>query len=221
MENWRVRAYIFQIAGAIISTILIFIAMLFYAGGTPDNPNNQGYSFYNNTLSNLGMTVAYSGKSNTISMILFSIALIVRSLSLIPFYLALRFFFNEISREKWFSSIGSIFGIIASLTTIGIVFTPVDILEDPHMLFVYIGYTSTLIMGVCFSIAMYSNKDFPKHYTYLFIIFTVVHFTISIMGLVGLASNRTLYVTAQKIGWIAGLICFVIVGYGCWNLEKS
>ena len=201
--------------------ILIFIAMLFYAGGTPDYPNIQGYSFWGNTLSNLGMTVAYSGKPNTNSMILFSIALILRAVSLIPFYLALRFFFNEVKIEKCLSNIGSIFGIIASISSIGIVFTPVDILDEPHMLFAFVGYTSALIMSVCFSIAIYLNKEFPKLYTYIFIIFTVVNFTISIMGLIGLASNRTIMVIAQKIGWFASLICFVVVGYGCWKLEKS
>jgi hypothetical protein len=163
-ENCRERAFMFQIAGAIISVILISIAMLFYAGGTPDNPNIQGYSFWGNTLSNLGMTVAYSGKINTISMILFIIAIIVRSVSLIPFYLALQLFFNEVRREKWLSKIGSIFGIVSSISSIVIAFTPVDILEEPHMFFVYISYSSTLIMGICYSISMYLNNEFPKQY---------------------------------------------------------
>jgi hypothetical protein len=195
--------------------------MLFYAGGTPDNPNIQGYSFWDNTLSNLGMTVAYSGKTNTISMILFSSALILRAVSIIPFYLALRLFFDENKKEQWLSSIGAIFGIIASISSIGIAFTPVDILEPPHMFFVYVGGTSAVIMSISFSIAMYLNKEFPKHYTYIFILYTVVNFTISIMGLVGLASNRSLMVVTQKIGAFTALICFIIIGYGAWKLEKS
>ncbi|MFX1444250.1 MAG: hypothetical protein ACFFHV_12620 [Promethearchaeota archaeon] len=219
-ESWRVKAYKFQVVGAIISVILIIIAMAFYTGGTPDNPSIQGYSFWDNTLSNLGMSVAYSGKSNTISMILFSIALIFSAASLIPFYLAIRFFFTEVKREKWLSNIGTIFGIITSISIIGIAISPVDILEEQHMLFVYISYTSTLIMSFCFSISMYLNKEFPKQYAYIFFIFTAVNFILSIMGLVGLASNRALMVIAQKVGWIAQIVCFVILSYGCWKLVK-
>jgi hypothetical protein len=89
------------------------------------------------------------------------------------------------------------------------------------MFFVYVGGTSAVIMSISFSIAMYLNKEFPKHYTYIFILYTVVNFTISIMGLVGLASNRSLMVVTQKIGAFTALICFIIIGYGAWKLEKS
>jgi len=221
IENWKEKAYLLEILGCIIYTFIIFLAMLFYTGGTADNPNIDGYSFWGNTISDSGRTTAYSGKSNTISMILLSTALILFAITTIPFFLALRYFFIEVKIEKKLSTIGSICGIIASISLVGIAFTPADILIGPHMIFVYIRYSSVFAMGVLFSLVMYMNNEFPRQYTYIIIIFTIVFFIISMMGLVGLALSRTTMVIGQKIGWFATLICFVIVGYGGWKLEKT
>ena len=145
---------------------------------------------------------------------------LVEKESAVPKIVAVKAYYEAVETLNRFKPIIAFTGPAASAAKeLGIPI--VDILEEPHMLFVYIGYTSTLIMGVCFSISMYMNNEFPKQYTYIIMLFTIVHLTISIMGLIGLASNRTLYVTAQKIGWITSLICFVILGYGCWKLEKA
>ena len=221
MENWKEKAYILEILGCIIYTFIIFLAMLFYAGGTADNPNIEGYSFWGNTISDSGRSAGYSGRSNTLSMILLSSALILFAITTIPFFLALRYFFIEGNIEKKLSTIGSICGIVASISLVGIAFTPADILNGPHMIFVYIRYSSVFAMGVLFSIVMYMNKEFPRQYTYTVIIFTVIFFIISMMGLVGLAMSRTTMVIGQKIGWFATFCCFIILGYGGWKLEKA
>ena len=62
MENWKQNAYIFEILGCVVYVILIFLAMLFYAGGTADNPNLQGYSFWGNTLSDSVVLWLIQGK---------------------------------------------------------------------------------------------------------------------------------------------------------------
>ena len=217
LENWEKNAFLFEFIGSIQYIILIFIAMLFYTGGTEDNPKVPGYSFWGNSLSDLGRTIAYSGRINTISMIIFSITLIIWAISIIPFFMALRFSFLQDKLQKKLTSIGLIFGIITGISLIGIAFTPDDILDNFHMIFVYIGYTSLFIAGLLYSIAMYLNKQFPKIFMYLFTIFTVVHFITSMMGLVGLASALTLMVIGQKIGRYTTVVCFAIVSYGMWK----
>jgi hypothetical membrane protein len=216
-KNWGKKAFLFELIGGIQYIVLIFIAMLFYMGGTADDPKVLGYSFWGNSLSDLGRTVAYSGRVNTISMIIFSITLIIWAISIIPFFMALRFSFLQDKLQKQLTFIGLIFAIITGISLIGIAFTPDDILDDFHMIFVYIGYTSLFIAGLLFSIAMYLNKGFPRIFMYLFIIFTAVHFITSMMGLVGLASALTLMVIGQKIGRYTTVICFAIVSYGMWK----
>jgi hypothetical membrane protein len=217
LGNREKKAYLFSLIGCIQYIILIFIAMLFYTGGTEDNPKVPGYSFWGNSLSDLGRTVAYSGHLNTTSMIIFSITLIIWAISIIPFFIALRGLFLQEKLQKQLTFIGLIFGIITGISLIGIAFTPDDILDNFHMIFVYIGYTSLFIAGLLYSIAMYLNKEFPRTFMYLFIIFTVVHFITSMMGLVGLASALTLMVIGQKIGRYTTVICFAIVSYGMWK----
>ena len=219
-ENWKLKAYLFDVFGCIQYIILIFVAMLFYAGGTEDNPNIAGYSFWGNSLSDLGRTVAYSGQTNTISMIIFSITLTIWAISIIPFFIVLPNLSEEGTVEKKLSLVGTLFAIIAAISLVGIAFTPDDILDGPHMLFVYIGYTSLVLAGIFYSIVFIRNEKIPKIYAFLFIIFTIVHFITSMMGLVGLASALVLMVVGQKIGRYTTVICFALIGYGLWKMEK-
>jgi hypothetical protein len=139
----------------------------------------------------------------------------------VPFFLALRFLFLEDRLQKYLSIIGSTFGIIASLSLIGIAFTPSDILIDGHMFFVYIRYTCVILMGIFYSISLYFNKNFPAGYKYIFFAYTAMFFIISLLGLIGIITNRSLMVFAQKIGWLMSTITYFIISYGAWKLEKS
>ena len=80
-------AFKIEILGIILYTIFITVAILTYAGGTQDNPSNPGYSFWFNTFSDTGRTVAHNGNSNLIALIFFSIAYSAIAITMIPFYL--------------------------------------------------------------------------------------------------------------------------------------
>jgi hypothetical membrane protein len=49
---------------AIVAALLFGIAMLLYPGGTLLNPSTRGYSVFQNSLSDLGSTVAWNGQPN-------------------------------------------------------------------------------------------------------------------------------------------------------------
>ena len=210
MEDWRQKAFLFDMLGCILYVILIFLAMVFYPGGTPTNPNTQGYTFWENWLSDLGLIESHSGENNIVSMILFTSALTIWGLSLIPFFLALRSLFVDGKVEKAFSTIGSILGVIAGIGLIGIAYTPADILGLLHITFVYIAYLSLFILGVLYSIMLFKTKVLPKQYAIVFLIWTILFFFTLSMGIVG-----------QKIGRFSTIICFAYVGYGSWKLEKT
>jgi len=210
LQNWKQKAYFFDILGCIVYVILIFLAMIFYPGGTYSDPDSPGYSFWANWLSDLGMTKGYSGKDNIVSMILFTIALTFWGVSLIPFFLALRLLFTEGKIEKILSTIGSLLGVIAAICLIGIGFTPADILGGPHIIFVYIGYSALLYIGVIYSITLFKSERLPLQYAIIFLIWTVIFIPTLSMGVVG-----------QKIGRFTTIICFAYVGYGTMKLEKT
>ncbi|MHA1804348.1 MAG: hypothetical protein ACTSU4_07405 [Promethearchaeota archaeon] len=214
LKGWKNKAYLFIIIGGIQYIILILIATMFYAGGTKSNPGRPGYSFWSNSLSDLGRTIAYSGIHNTTSMIIFTITLTIWGSSLIPFFLAYQSFFKEEKKQKISSRLGSIFGMIAGVCLIGIAFTPADILIAPHMIFVYIGYTAILLVGISYTVAVFLNKNFPRIYFYIFLIFTIIFYVTVSIALIGLSGSETLLATGQKIGRFSTVACFAIAGYG-------
>ena len=209
-----------MILGQVLFVILVSLAMIFYAGGTRDNPAFIGYSFWGNTLSDSGRIIAWSGLLNTTSMVLLSTALIVFAIFFTPFYLILAKLFSEGKIEKYASKIGSILGVIFSLSYIGIAFTPADVLYTPHMIFVLIGYICAFVMSVFFTIAFFKNKEFSNIYAIIFALFTIFYFVTQIIAIVGLASDRNLMVLMQKLGTFVSIGVFFIIGYGIWKFEK-
>ncbi len=210
LENWKEKAFFFDILGCTVYVILIFLAMVFYPGGTPTNPNTRGYTFWENWLSDLGLIKSHSGENNIVSMVLFTAALTFWGIFLIPFFIALRSLFTEGKLEKILSTIGSMLGVIAAIGLIGIAYTPADILGLLHITFVYIAYLSLFILGVIYSIVLFKSKRLPIQYAIVFLIWTIIFFFTLSMGIVG-----------QKIGRFSTIACFAYVGFGALKLEKS
>jgi hypothetical protein len=221
IKNVKNQAVLLIFLGTAIYLVLMVLAMLFYTGGTRDNPLFPGYSFWGNTLSDSGLYIAWSGVSNTIAMIIFSSSLIVYGVFYIPFFLLVSDILSEGKLEKLSSKIGANFGIAFSISLVGIAFTPADILYLPHMIFVFIGYISAFLNGVFFTIAFYKSKEFPNTYTLIFGIFTIFYFISILLGLIGLMIDRNLMVLFQKLGTYAALATFLIIGYGIWKFKKS
>jgi hypothetical protein len=209
-----------MVLGQVLFVILVFLAMIFYAGGTRDNPALIGYSFWGNTISDSGRIIAWSGLLNTTSMVFLSTALIVYAVFFIPFYIIVSKLFSEGKIEKYASKIGCILGVIFSFSYIGIAFTPADVLYMPHMIFVLIGYVCAFAMSVFFTIAFFKNKEFSNIYAIIFALFTIFYFVTQIIALVGLSSDRNLMVLMQKLGTFVSIGVFFIIGYGIWKFEK-
>ena len=96
-----------------IFVILNIMAMVFYKGGTYHNPNNIGYSFFNNFLSDLGRVVSHSGQINFHASLCFNMAMLLAGFTLSMFFLSIPLIFKK---EKKFiyltSSFASIFGVL-------------------------------------------------------------------------------------------------------------
>ncbi len=220
VENWKNKAVIGMILGQVLFLILVFLAMIFYAGGTRDYPALIGYSFWGNTISDSGRIIAWSGLLNTTSMVFLSTALIVYAVFFIPFYIIVSKLFSDGKIEKYASKIGCILGVIFSLSYVGIAFTPADVLYTPHMIIVLIGYICAFLMSVFFTIAFFKNKEFSNIYAIIFALFTIFYFVTQIIALVGLSSDRNLMVLMQKLGTFVSIGVFFIIGYGIWKFEK-
>ncbi len=216
LENKKQMAYFIEIIGCFSYVILLFVAMIFYPGGNPVDSNAEGYSFWQTSLSALGSSRSYSGADNTVSMVIFTTATMILGFSMILLFFTLHSLFTETSVQRKLSLIGSVFGIISGICLIGIAFTPANLYGLAHMLFVYIGYISILVMGIIYSIALYLNKGFSSTYTLGHVIFTIVwYICLTLMTLV-------IYIwVAQKIGRYTTVAAIIILGYGALKLEKT
>ncbi len=212
--------YLFGFVGIILYVILIGFAMLAYPGGIRDNPLIEGYSFWGNTFSDLGRTTAWNGENNLISMILFTFAYAIHIITLIPFYFKFMKIFSESGLEVKTSKIGSYFGIISSIAFVGILFTPADILNSVHWIFVFIGYPSLLIMGIFYSITLYLSAQFSKKFVYIFIVIFIVYLISLLIGLIGMSFSRNIMVIGQKIMRLALLLDFSLLIYGAWKIKE-
>ncbi|MFX1401969.1 MAG: hypothetical protein ACFE8V_12080 [Promethearchaeota archaeon] len=212
-------ANVLAFLGIILWFILIPIAMFNYAGGTGDNPSIIGYSFWGNTFSDLGRLFAWNGQLNTTSMILFMFAYGIHSITMIFLYVAFRKQFSGYKFDSKASKIGSYIGILSCIATIGIIFTPADIANTAHWIFVFIGYPSLFLMGVFYSIALILNDKIPKFYGYLIAILSIVFLVTILTGLVGIVFSRDIMVIGQKFARLASSSEYIILIYVSWNLK--
>jgi magnesium-transporting ATPase (P-type) len=226
-KNWREKGFIFGIIAAITYIILPLIAMVFYAGGTMVNPNAPGYTFWENFFSDLGMTKSYSGKDNTVSMIIFIIAWSVWGISIIITALGSPYFFRENSMEKWLSIIGSFFLIITGISIVGVAFTPWDIYYDEHLVFDELTGLFSGIGSILYIFVALHNKDFPNRFTYTWAVMIAAGvITLVINNLFGVWPPTTteelmLFTVGQKIRTYIFSACVFYLNYVLWEQIKS
>lgn len=169
-KNWKEWLFIIAMCVHIIVTFLILIAMLFYAGGTSTNPGAPGYSLWANFIGDLGRTEAYSGESNTISSLIYSISQILLGIIFILAAIVMPYFFTDTKFDKWLSYIGSFFLTIGGILTLVIAFRPSDVYYNENTAFSGISGLAMLIYIISYSIIGLHNKSFPKKYGCLWIV---------------------------------------------------
>ncbi|MFX1316591.1 MAG: hypothetical protein ACFE9T_12060 [Promethearchaeota archaeon] len=225
LKNWKKWAFILNMVGCGQFVFFTFIGMLFYTGGTYKDPSTKAYSFFMNFFSDIGRTVAYSGESNFIAFIFFSIAFFFVGILLIPAFLAFPNLFKKGSREKWFAMGGSILGLFSAFCFSGITFAPGDVHPGAHTFFVYAGFLIGFYAVLFYSIAIFLNKSYPKCYGFNFIIFTII-LALYLVILLGGPSSETItgliiQATSQKIVLYAFALSLFIHGYGGWKIERN
>ncbi|MHA2131448.1 MAG: hypothetical protein ACW99L_15900, partial [Promethearchaeota archaeon] len=82
-KKWASRVYILLIVNCIQFLILVNVAILFYPGGTFNDPFTSGYSLWSNLFSDLGRFIAHSGESNIITFLIYNVSLFIMGLLLI------------------------------------------------------------------------------------------------------------------------------------------
>ena len=200
--------------------VLTLVAMLFYPGGTVGEINTSGYAFFRNFFSDLGMTVAHNGVSNWFSAVLFFIALSGAGLGMVVLFLRLPRVLGY-----WWCWIGSLFGVIAGLSFVGVAFTPANLLLTAHAGFVYAAFLSFFVAALVYSVAILRSAAYPNGYAAVFGLFTLLlasYIWLLFFGPRASTGNGLLIqVTGQKLIAYAGIIAVLIQAYGAQRVEFS
>jgi hypothetical protein len=214
-KNWREKVFIFSMISVVLTIILSGVAMLLYAGGTSSNPDAPGYSFWANTIGDLGRVRAWSGKDNIGSRMLNILYYVVLGISTILFGVAFRYFFIE-SAEK-LSKKGAIALIIQGCL---IVVFPFGISEAVSSVIALFMFLMAILGAVFYSISIFRTKEYPNRYGVVWIVdgvtsalFIFIALLVFVIGVYPVA--------VEKILWYTTLICYFIASYNAQQQIKS
>ncbi len=152
----------YRLAGVLRYAALQFIvlsigAMAAYAGGSWWVPERSGYRFAGNFLSDLGMTRAFSGRTNYVSCGLFAVALATVGIALIAFVWKWREVAGTRGRARWAGHTSAVVGTLSGLAFIGVALTPFDKALDAHNTFVLAAFSLLPLYVATFTYLMWRN----------------------------------------------------------------
>ncbi|MHA1637859.1 MAG: hypothetical protein ACTSUB_07580 [Candidatus Thorarchaeota archaeon] len=215
VDTWRKNAFLLTMIGCFQALILLPIAMIFYTGGTEQNPTTLGFSLLENFLSDLGRLIAFSGQPNIISSIIFNVSLFLSGLFLVLYFIAMPEFFKGLREYRWLCIAGSACGIFMAVTFIGGSLTPSDVFRPVHLLFGALSFTSALPVVILYTMALLGNEKIPKRFAVVFFTLGAVLVTYLLLLLSGGASGDVaLYFTVgQKVVVFSIMSCFLVEAY--------
>lgn len=213
-----VRPFRFTIISAVQFIILTLVGMLFYAGGTHSDPTVSGYSFFRNFFSSLGLLTAPNGQPNTVSAILFFIALSLAGLGLVVYFVFVLQFTQGRLATRVLSAAGSLFGVFAGVCFIGVAFTPADLLPEAHGWFVINAFRTFLLAVIPYAMAILLISDYPKRYALVYGIFAVLLLAYILLLIYGpgfgSSNGEVIQATGQKVIVYAAIITMLIQSIG-------
>jgi hypothetical protein len=171
---WRQKVFTLIIAGCVQFVVLTIVAMLIYPGGSTTDPTTPGYSFFENFLSELGLTETQAGQPNTTSAVLFVTALSLAGAGLVLFFVAFPQFFLHDRPGKILSGLGSFFGIASGLCFIGIALTPANLLLDAHVWFVMQAFRLFPVAVIFYFVAILRARHYPNRFALVFGVFAAL-----------------------------------------------
>jgi hypothetical protein len=188
--------------------LLTFLAALFYPGG---------YDYFGYYFSDLGAVAARNGEPNLISRSLFSVALTIIALSLIPFWLIVHRLFGESAVERALSILGSALGLLSLPFTIGVGLFPIDTQLETHFIVTLILVLLFALASLLYSIAIILDHNYPNYLGLM----AFILLAISIASFATSLNDPSLGAFLQKIVAYGYFVWTLIPAYLLWSLVRS
>jgi hypothetical protein len=214
----RHKLLILVMVACLLFPLLTSLAMLFYPGGTRGNPDLQGYRFFENFFSELGLTQSYAGGPQTASLTLFTLAMTLAGAALVLYYCLAPSLFQGKTSLKILSLAGSFFGVMAGLSFIGVAFTPADVYLAPHALFVQLAFVTYFAAVSIYAAAIFIHPGFKNKFGWVNLSFGILLGIYVWLLFYGpgttTQSGLVIQVTGQKLIAYAAVACMFVIAYG-------
>jgi len=170
---WQKNVYRYVFIGCGLFALLTVLAMFTYPGGLFSGEITDHYDFFRNFFSDLGRTTVEGGRVNTVSAILFFLALSIAGVGLVFFFIAFREFFKGNGTGNLWSLLGTIIGVASGLCFVGIACAPYDLVFDIHYQLVFWAFRTFLISVSIYAFVIFRQTQYPRRYGWIFITFAV------------------------------------------------
>lgn len=150
--------------GVLQFLVFATLAMNAYPGGTRDDAHTDGYLFFENYLSDLGRTQAWSGDDNTASALRFNTSIIVLGATLVPFFVFLP---THAPDRRFTLAAAACFGVISAIALIGLGRTPYDINSTGHHTALFVWVTSLSVAMLLHFWALLQSEESSDVFAFL------------------------------------------------------
>jgi len=170
------RGSVFVLArwSIVIATVMAVGAAVLYPGGTLHDPSRRGYSPVENFLSDLGMTVAYDGRSNGSGAVLFVLALCVVVIGLGRALLEFVRLYSRSPSARPYAVAASIVGLLVSASFLGVAVTPENRLLGLHIQFTFFAFRVFPLLTLLLAVASFKSSALPRSFGTAWAVLTVV-----------------------------------------------
>lgn len=211
--------FLLAMIGCVQFVVLTAVAMWLYPGGTYDDPTTEGYSFFGNYFSDLGLTETLLGESNRISSLLFATALALAGICLVLFFMVMPHHFTNRREARLLSVAGSAFGVLSGISYIGVALAPANLSIDTHMTFIYAASVSSFLTAILYAGAILLTEGYANAFAFVFMAFALI--IGAFMGLwVAGPEDLAIRATGQKIVVYAQTMCMFLQAFGGWRRQK-
>jgi hypothetical protein len=191
------------------------IAMFFYPGGTFRNPSANGYSLFQNSLSDLGSTIAWNGQPNYFGALFFVSGFGILALAGVVCFVALVRVYSSSRITRWLARAASAAGILSCAGLIAAAVAPEDRNAALHGQFTWIACGAFLAATLLFTFATALNDHFPRRVPLGWTLLTLVLFAWIAVGPLRLINDPslTIAIVLQKVVGIMMLSIFAFQSY--------
>lgn len=200
---------------AVSAALLTSIAMLLYPGGTLRDPSTSGYSFFQNSLSDLGNTVAWGGQENSRGALCFLCGFAILAIAGVACLVALVHVYSSSPPTRWVARTAGAAGLLSCAALLGAALMPPDRHPALHGQFTWLALGALLVAILLFTLATALDDRFPRRVPIGWLALALVLVAwMSVMRWPAITDLQlTIPVTLQKIVAVALLVIFYFQSY--------